>query len=259
VGAGTGQVNLDFYGLGPTSSSLDRKVRYSLDFTGAVAQVNWQLAPKSPWAAGLRYVYADVEPTLRDDPVFPGLADGTHVKVSAPTAVLEYDTRDNLFTPTEGVYAETSLLVSREALGSSDDFERFQQVLMGWTTLPQRVTLGARGNYARSSSGTPFFLRPFVTLRGVPAMRFQGEKVASIEGEARWQFQERWSAVAFLGTGIAQTRRDDFSASEKVASGGVGFRYKVARRFGMDVGMDVAHSPGTTAVYLVVGNSWFRP
>ena len=259
VGAGTGQVNLDFYGLGPTSSSLDRKVRYSLDFTGAVAQVNWQLAPKSPWAAGMRYVYAEVEPKLRDDPVFAGLADGTHVKVSAPTAVLEYDTRDNLFTPTEGIYAETSLLVSRESLGSSDDFERFQQVLMGWTTLPQRVTLGARGNYAWSSSGTPFFLRPFVTLRGVPAMRFQGEKVASIEGEARWQFEERWSAVAFLGTGIAQTRRDDFSASEKVASGGVGFRYKVARKFGMDVGMDVAHSPGTTAVYLVVGNSWFRP
>jgi hypothetical protein len=259
VGAGTGQVNLDFYGLGPTSSSLDRKVRYSLDFTGAVGQVNWQLAPKSPWAAGLRYVYAEVEPKLRDDPVFPDLADGTHVKVSAPTAVLEYDTRDNIFTPTEGVYAETSMLVSRESLGSSDDFERFQQVLMGWTTLPQRVTLGARGNYAWSSSGTPFFLRPFVTLRGVPAMRFQGEQVASIEGEARWQFQDRWSAVAFLGTGIAQTRRDDFSASEKVASGGVGFRYKVARKFGMDVGMDVAHSPGTTAVYLVVGNSWFRP
>ena len=259
VGAGTGRVNLDFYGLGTDASSVDQKVRYSLDFTGAVGQVNWQMAPKSPWAVGLRYVYADVEPKLRDDPIFPGLADGTHVKVSAPTAVLEYDTRDNIFTPTRGVYAETSTLVSRESFGSTDDFERFQQVLMGWVTLPNRVTLAARGNYAWSSSGTPFFLRPFVFLRGVPAMRFQGEKTASIEGEGRWQFDDRWSAVAFVGTGIAQTRREGFSANEKVASGGVGFRYKLARKFGMDVGMDVAHSPGTTAVYLVVGNSWFRP
>ena len=259
VGAGTGRVNLDFYGLGPEASSVDQKVRYSLDFTGAVGQVNWQLAPRSPWAVGLRYVYADVEPKLRDDPVFPGLADETHVKVSAPTAVLEYDTRDNIFTPTRGVYAETSMLVSRESFGSTDDFERFQQVLMGWTTLPNRVTLGARGNYAWSSSGTPFFLRPFVFLRGVPAMRFQGERTASIEGEGRWQFDDRWSAVAFAGTGVAKTKRESFSATEKVASGGVGFRYKLARKFGMDVGMDVAHSPGTTAVYLVVGNSWFRP
>jgi hypothetical protein len=259
VGVGTGRVNLDFYGLGTDASSVDQKVRYSLEFTGGVGQVNWQLAPKSPWAAGVRYVYADVEPKLRDDPVFAGLVDRTHVKVSAPTAVLEYDTRDNIFTPTRGIYSETSLLVSRESLGSSDDFERFQQVLMGWTTLPNRLTLGARGNYAWSSSGTPFFLRPFVQLRGVPAMRFQGEKTASIEGEGRWQFDDRWSAVAFVGTGIAQTRREDFSANEKVASGGVGFRYKLARKFGMDVGMDVAHSPGTTAIYLVVGNAWFRP
>ena len=259
VGVGTGRVNLDFYGLGTDASSLDQKVRYSLDFTGAVGQVNWQLAPKSPWAVGLRYVYAEVEPKLRDDPLFPGLADGAHVKVSAPTAVLEYDTRDNIFTPTQGVYSETSMLVSRESLGSSDDFERFQQVLMGWVTLPNRVTLGARGNYAWSSSGTPFFLRPFILMRGVPAMRFQGEKTASIEGEGRWRLEDRWSAVAFVGTGVAQTRRDSFSATEKVSSGGVGFRYTLARKFGMDVGMDVARSPGTTAVYLVVGNSWFRP
>src|SRR6185295_2251010 len=62
VGAGTGRVNLDFYGLGLDSSSVNTKVRYSLDFTGVVAQANWQIAPKSPWAVGLRYVYADVDP-----------------------------------------------------------------------------------------------------------------------------------------------------------------------------------------------------
>src|SRR6185295_13618894 len=53
VGAGTGRVNLDFYGVGADATTLVQKVRYSLDFTGAVGQVNWQLAPKSPWAAGL--------------------------------------------------------------------------------------------------------------------------------------------------------------------------------------------------------------
>ncbi len=47
--------------------------------------------------------------------------------------------------------------------------------------------------------------------------------------------------------------------SEDVASGGLGFRYELARKFGMNVGMDIAHSPGTTAIYLVVGNAWFRP
>jgi len=259
VGAGSGQANLDFYGLGPDPSAADSKLRYSLQFSGAVAQVNWQLAPKSPWALGLRYVYASVDPKLRDEPVVPGLADRARVTISAPTAILEFDTRDNLFTPTRGIYAETSWLASRKALGASDDFERFEQVVTGWQPVARGVTLGARGQYAWSSVGTPFFLRPFVQLRGVPAMRYRGDQMAAVELEGRWQFLDRWSSVAFGGAGAARTTRDNLAATQNVGSGGIGVRYRLARKFGLDVGVDVAHSPGTTAVYLVVGNAWFRP
>ena len=259
VGGGTGQFNLDFYGLGPNRLSVDEKVRYSLQFTGAVLQTNWQLAPKSPWAVGLRYVYADVDPKLRDEPVFPGLADRARVKISAPTAVVEYDSRDNVFTPTRGAYAESSWMASREALGATDDFERFDQIVMGWHQLTPNWTLGARGNYSWSSSDTPFFMRPYVQLRGVPVMRYQGDSAASVEAELRWQFSGRWSLVGFGGAGSTRSSRDTYSATQSVGSGGVGFRYELARKFGLHAGLDVAHSPGTTAVYLQIGNAWFRP
>jgi hypothetical protein len=258
LGAGTGQMNLDFYGLGTLPSSLNQGVRTSLQFAGLVAQANWQLAPESPWSVGLRYVYADVNPKPREDSALPG-ADQIRVKISAPTAVLEYDTRDNVFTPTRGIYSETSWLASREALGASVDFERFEQVLIGWHPLPNDVTLGVRGIYAWSSDGAPFFLRPFVQLRGVPAARYQGDQAASVELEARWQFHGRWSVVGFGGAGTTRTDRQNFVATQNVGSGGLGFRYKLANKFGMDAGIDLAHSPGTNAVYFVVGNAWFRP
>ena len=258
VGAGAGQFNLDFFGLGSAPSSLDEGVRFSLHLRGALAQANWQLAAESPWAVGLRYVYADVDPKPRF-PAFPGIAEQVRVKISAPVAIVEFDTRDNIFTPTRGMYAESSWMASRTALGASDDFERFQQVLIGWHPLTADVTLGARVNYAWSSDGTPFFLRPFVQLRGVPAVRFQGDQAASVELEARWQFFGRWSVVAFGGAGATRTDRDDSVVKQSVGSGGVGFRYELASKFGMHAGIDVAHSPGTTAVYFVVGNAWFRP
>jgi len=157
------------------------------------------------------------------------------------------------------VYAETSYMASRESLGASDDFARFQQVLMGWHPLAQGLTLGLRGNYAWSSDGTPFFLRPFVQMRGVPAMRYQGDQMAAVEAELRWQFMGRWSLVGFGGAGTTRTARDSFVATQGVGSGGVGFRYELARKFGLHAGIDVAHSAGTTAVYLQVGNAWFRP
>ena len=257
-GAGTGRFNLDFFGLGAAPTSLDQGVRYSLQFTGAFAQANWQLAPKSPWAVGPRYVYADVDPKPRESRFQP-LANQVRVKVSAPSAVVEYDTRDNVFTPTRGIYAESSFLASREAFGATDDFERFQQVLIAWHPLTQDVTLGARLNYAWSSDGTPFFLRPFIQLRGVPAVRYQGDQAGSIEVEARWQFYGRWSVVAFGGAGATRTERQSSTITQSVGSGGLGFRYELASKFGMHAGIDVAHSPGTTALYFVVGNAWFRP
>jgi len=259
AGGGTGQANLDFYGFGSDAASFDRKVRYALQFTALLAQGSWQLAPQSPWWLGLRYVYANVDPRLRDNPVLPGLADRVRVRVSAPTAIAEYDSRDNVFTPTRGIYAETSWLASREGLGATQDFDRFQQIVTAWQPLRHDLTLGVRGDYARSSGDTPFFLRPYVVLRGVPAVRYQGDEAASIEVEARWQFHGRWSVVAFGGAGVAHTSRDGLSVTQNVGAGGVGFRYELASKFGLHVGVDVAQSRGTTAVYLQVDNAWFRP
>ena len=259
AGGGTGNVNLDFFGFGANRADADRAVRYSLQFTGAVVQVNWQLQARSPWAVGVRYVYANVDPKLRDEPIFPGLADRARVTVSAPTAILEYDTRDNVFTPTRGAYAESAYLASREGLGATTSFERFDQILMGWHSPAHDVTLAGRLNYSRASGGTPFFLRPYIALRGVPDVRYQGDQVASAEIEARWQFHGRWSAVVFGGAGRAWTHRADSSLTQGIGAGGAGFRYELASKFGMHAGLDVAHSAGTTAVYFIVGNAWFRP
>jgi hypothetical protein len=259
VGGGTGEINLDFYGLGDASASLDEPVRYTLDFSAALLQGTWKLQPKSPWSVGLRYIYSQVEPKLRDEPRFPGLADSIHMKISAPAAVLEFDSRNNLFTPTRGMFAESVYLASREELGASEDFERFQQVVMGWLPLADRWTLGLRADYQWASQGTPFFLRPYIKLRGVEAMRYQGDDMASAEVEARWQVRGRWSLVGAAGYGSARTDRALYSATRDIVSGAVGFRYELARKFGMHAGMDVGFSDDTAAVYFQIGNAWFRP
>jgi hypothetical protein len=254
-----GQLNLDFYGLGDASDSLDQAISYELDFSLALVQGNWKPKAKSPWSLGLRYIYSKVEPKLDDEALFPGLADRIDVEISAPAAILEYDSRDNLFTPTHGLYAESLYLLSRENLGASQDFERFQQVIMGWLPLGKDWTLGMRADYQWTSEGTPFFLRPYIKLRGVAAMRYQGDEMASAEVEGRWQFCPRWSLVGAAGYGSAHTDRELFSATRDVWSGALGFRYQLARLFGMHAGLDVGFSGGETAIYLQVGNAWFRP
>jgi hypothetical protein len=125
--------------------------------------------------------------------------------------------------------------------------------------LTDKWTLGLRADYQWASEGTPFFLRPYIKLRGVEAMRYQGDEMASVEAEARWRMRGRWSLVGAAGYGSAKTDRALYSATRDIVSGAVGFRYELARKFGMHAGMDVGFSENTTAIYFQIGNAWFRP
>lgn len=87
-------------------------------------------------------------------------------------------------------------------------------------------------------------------------MRYQGEDVFVGELDARWDITSRWSLAGFIGSGwTADSVSELQDNSGKVASGG-GFRYLIARRYGMRVGLDIDRGPEDTVVYLAVGGNW---
>ena len=93
--------------------------------------------------------------------------------------------------------------VFSQALGGDDEFQRVQLIAMHFTPLFPTLYLGLRGDGAASFGDAPFYLRPFISLRGVPIMRYQGDEIAQIETELRWQFWKRFSLVGFVGGGAA--------------------------------------------------------
>jgi hypothetical protein len=131
--------------------------------------------------------------------------------------------------------------------------------LIGYWPVATNVTLAARGDYQQTSDGAPFFMRPFIAMRGIPAMRYPGNKVGQTEIEARWQFYGRWSVVGFGGIGVARIDEGPVQRDKTAGAGGIGFRYELARKFGLHVGIDVARGTEDTAYYLQVGSAWFRP
>ena len=77
------------------------------------------------------------------------------------------------------------------------------------------------------------------------------------ELEARYDFNPRWSILGFAGAGKAVSDRGN-GDSDMVVSKGLGFRYLIARRFGMRAGIDVAWGPEVTAFYIQMGSAWGR-
>ena len=142
------------------------------------------------------------------------------------------------------------------------DFSYQKYKAMGlfyWDVHPD-VVLGWRldGRFARGE--TPFYALPFIDLRGIPAMRYQGDDVLVTEIDARWNFHNRWSLVGFTGVGKAEDAFSDLfggdSDNDLQHTVGGGVRYLIARRLGLQAGIDVAKGPEDTVFYLTVGSAW---
>ena len=52
---------------------------------------------------------------------------------------------------------------------------------------------------------------------------------------------------------------DEFDDKQSVVTGGTGFRYEIARDYGLHLGLDVAFGPDGTAIYVQIGSAWSRP
>ena len=130
---------------------------------------------------------------------------------------------------------------------------------MHYLRLHPKWTLGLRGDASLTFGDVPFYMRPAVSLRGAPAMRYQGEHMAQMEAELRWQFWKRFSLVGFGGGGTAWNDFARFEKTQTVATGGTGLRYELARKYGLHVGADVAFGPAGPAFYVQLGSAWMRP
>jgi hypothetical protein len=253
-------VNLEFFGLGGDRPGGGSGLDYTVKAQGGAAGASYRIGGTPVWV-GLRYALAktsvELDPRGGDEPqVSPQDLD---LRLGALTPSLTLDMRDNFFTPTNGWYVDLSVPLFRDALGSDRDFEKVTLTAMHYRPLSKSLFLGIRGTADASSDGTPFYLRPYVSLRGVQALRYQGEQAAEAEVELRWQLHPRFSLMGFGGAGVARSDVGEHQRDETVTAGGAGFRYLIARKHGLHMGLDVAAGPDDPIIYVVFGSAWLRP
>jgi hypothetical protein len=259
VGALYSSVNLDFYGIGKDNALKDDPIGYTLEPVGGGARGRYRFGASHVWG-GIGYVLADTNVSFDEEGRLPQAGEfSTQSHVGGLTPSLAYDTRDNMFTPTRGSYADGTVGLFDERLGSDTTFQRVNLTYIVYLPVHARVTLGVRGGATFAFGDVPFYLLPFISLRGAPVMRYQGQDVAEVETEVRWQFWKRYSLVGFVGGGAAWNDFQHLDNQVDVVTGGTGFRYELARKYGLHAGADVAFGPDGTAFYVQVGSAWARP
>ena len=174
--------------------------------------------------------------------------------------VLEYDGRDNIFTPTQGLKIDykNKLYVGEGALSRSYEYFMSEFSSLKYWKLSKDLNLGWRVEGDFSSGEVPFYALPFIYMRGIPMMRYQGNHVALTELEGRWNFTPRWSMLGFTGVGRTANLLSSFGSSTNRSTIGTGFRYLTARQLGMHAGIDIAKGPEEWVFYITIGSAWAR-
>lgn len=251
-------VNIGFYPSGNLGQTGTESVELNMDSWLIVQQLRFRIAETNLFAGG-RYIYFNTDNTFEipiDIPEFEGSEMSS--TLSEASVLFNYDTRNNIFSPTKGVLLELSGTYSDTWMGGDDLYGRINTRIIGYVPASKKAVLGVRQENAFTVGNVPFYARPIVVLRGAPLMKYQNNNTTVMEAEFDWNVYKRWSVVGFTGMGNAFSSFEDFNKGKSVASIGTGFRYLLARKFGMQMGMDFAQSTDDFAFYFVIGTSWLR-
>lgn len=257
IGGGYAHVNMSFY---KTLSQLgEKEVKFSINTVPFLLQATKRIGV-SRWFAGLKYFFLQSDVKYAGDTILSNLIKPLEVKsiVSQLGLIIDMDNRDNIFTPDKGIKLHTDFIRSDNVFGSDYEYWRINCYAYMYKPLSKKIIGGIRLDGQQTFEDPPFFMLPYIDMRGIPAYRYQGKADVLSEVELRWDIRQRWSAVFFAGAGKAFDEWNDFGSSDWIFSGGSGFRYLLARKFKLRMGVDVARGPGVWTYYIVFGTSWVK-
>ena len=235
----------------------DQAFDFSIEGSILYAQMKRRLTDGGTFL-GLSISYLDAETRFKSS--LPGLEDLELFQSGFTDAGLAlsllYDTRDNTILPQSGYLAELMTWNYGENLGGNFDYRKHELKGLYFLPFAAHYVLGIRLDYSTASGDVPFYAAPFVSLRGIPALRYQGKAAGAFELELRRRFGERWAVSVFSGAGAIDTGFEFGETEDEIRSFGVGARYLALPQQDAWVGLDVAHGPEDTAWYVQMGSSW---
>lgn len=248
--------NLEYYGPGLIFG--DDPINLNLNAWFLLQQLKGRIG-ESKFFIGGKYILLDTDNTFKlpvDLPDYSGQE--FHSTLSEASVLLNYDSRNNVFTPTKGFFLQITGTYSDTWFGGDALYGRLGFDGIGYFPVSQRVTIGMRYLNNYTLGDVPFYARPSISLRGVPLMKYQDRNTIEFETEVDVDLTKRWSVLGFAGMGNAYSSISEFENGKSVRTLGTGFRYLMIQKFGAKFGMDFAVSQDDFAFYFVFGSSWFR-
>ncbi len=253
---GYGDIKLTYYRTGenPIIKPIDFNLKLALIVQQAIFRIK-----SSHFYLGGKYQFVQTKVLAFESLNIPGVNPLDRDLTSSGLGfITELENYNNILSPSKGVRLHLDYNQNLEFIGSDRNYGRL--TFFGYAYVPINTTWvsGFRIDSQLATGDNPFYALPFISLRGVPAMRYQGQLTLLVETEQSYNLTQRWSLVGFAGMGTAFNSLEELNAGELAWNAGAGFRYLIARMLGLKMGLDIARGPETTAFYIVFGTAWMK-
>lgn len=246
AGAGRAKVNTTFY-------FADLPFRFSLEGDVAMTKLKRRLA-NSNMFVGLSASYINAETTFFEELPLP--VPGIDFRDVGVALSVIYDSRDDTMMPTSGQLFELESWHYNKDLGGSFNYWKPKLKANSFHSIGKRWVLGLRLEGSTIDGESPFYAAPYVSLRGIPALRYQGKSAGVFETEVRYQLAKRWSVLAFGGVGFTENKRPANKTGDDITAWGFGARWLALPAKNAWVGIDVARGPEEDAFYIQLAHPW---
>lgn len=191
--------------------------------------------------------------------LIPGSKGGT---VSGLGFILNWDTRDNIFSPSRGRYFQASTYFNGKLLGSDYTFNSVKVDLRTYMHgfAPSHV-LALQAIY-QSVLGpvSPFYryakLGGDSLMRGYYAGRYRDKYFMAFQAEYRLPVWWRFGLVTFAGLGDVAKDIRHINFDEFRYSVGAGLRFKISPKEGANLRADFAFGQGTAGFYFTANEAF---
>lgn len=249
----TGEVSYNdfsynFYGIGNQNTSGEREL-YKARFPRL--RINYLRKILPHVFVGARWWYEDyrirsfeTNNNFHDDA--PGKSGST---TSGPGIVALYDSRNNIYYTTRGIYLELVYHNQSALTGSNFFYDRYRFDLRHFRRFIKRTSLASNlfGDFI--SGSVPFSQMPGIGSgkrgRGFYEGRFRDRNILLYQGELRSSFFRRFGGVAFWNYALLADKIGHFSFSHDHASAGLGLRFIFDRTKNINLRFDAATQIGS--------------
>lgn len=170
------------------------------------------------------------------------------------------DTRNNIYSPVRGWYADVSAMIYRRALGSQFTFTNYTLDIRHYTSLAAHTVLALQAFANLNLGEVPFKQAATVggsyLLRGYYNGRYRDNNAVAVQAEVRQRLIGRLGGVVFVAAGDVAHRLSDFSPLEWKMAGGGGLRFLMSRKEHLNLRLDAAVGPRTHGFYVNISEAF---